>query len=289
MMHRIKPEALKDPVIYSNGAWLRQSEATVPFMDSGFWYGDGLFETFLVENGHIFRPRKHLERMHAGMGVLQIGFPMSDDEVIALMEESIKRNQLNTALLRLMCTRGTVRGAPYDYKGDANLYLGLRYVDVQPSLPVKVAFLPEKDYPIGRMVPALKSMTYLPNILAIRDAHNQGCFEPVFVNRDGLVTECAIRNVFFIRGNTLRTPDVSLGILPGVTRDLVMELGNGMGLDIDTVPIHIDQVNDMDEGFISSTGIGIYSATWDGAPPSDYPITTKLQEAVERQVRIETS
>ncbi len=282
------PLAPENPIIYCHGAWVRQSEATVPFMDSGFWYGDGLFETLLVANSRIFRPRKHLERMHAGMRVLKIDFPVPDDEVVRLMEETVERNGLGETLLRLMCTRGTLSGAPWKFTGPANLFIGFRYTGTPPPSPAKVKFVAEEDYPIARMVPALKSMTYLGNMLAIRDVVAEGGYEPVFVNRDGVVTECAVRNVFFIKGKTLHTPDISLGILPGVTRDLILELAADMGLAVDMAPIPATDVNKMDEAFISSTGIGILPVTWEGFHPTDYPFTNRLKAAVEQQVQQET-
>ncbi len=278
----------QDPIVYANGEWVRQSEATVPFMDSGFWYGDGLFETLRVANGKLFRPHKHLARMHKGMKVLHIDFPVPDEEVVALMEELIKRNGQPETLLRLMCTRGTLEGAPWQHPGPSNLFIGFRFPNAEPTFPVKVIFLKEEDYPIGRMVPAIKSMIYLGNMLAIGDAVARGAYEPVFVNRDGLVTECAIRNIFFVQGTTLRTADVSSGILPGVTRDLILELAGGLGLEVDMSPIRADEVNRMDEAFISGTGIGVCPCTWDGFHPSDYAITYRLREAAEAQVQKET-
>ncbi|UCH61597.1 MAG: aminotransferase class IV [Fidelibacterota bacterium] len=283
-----RPTALQDPIVYINGEWVRLNEATVPFMDSGFWYGDGLFETLRAANGTIFRPYKHLARMREGMKVLKIDFPLPDNQVVALMEEAVELNNLRDTLLRLMCTRGTLENVPWKHQGPSNLYIGFRFADAELTLPVKVVYIKEDNYPIGRMVPALKSMTYLGNMLAIGDAVAQGAYEPVFVNRDGLVTECAIRNIFFVQGSTLRTADVSLGILPGVTRDLILELANDLGLEVDISPVRADEVNRMDEAFISSTGIGVCPCTWDGFHDSDYAITYRLREAVETLVQRET-
>jgi branched-subunit amino acid aminotransferase/4-amino-4-deoxychorismate lyase len=258
-------------------------------MDSGFWYGDGLFETLRVSNGKIFRPHKHLARMREGMTILRIDFPVTDDKVVELMQEMIVRNDLSYSLLRLMCTRGTLTGAPWNHHGPTNLYIGIRYAQPEPPFPVKIKFVKEEEYPLGRMVPAIKSMTYLPNMLATRDAVADGAFEPVFVNRDGLVTECATRNIFFVKDHTLHTPDTALGILPGVTRDLIMELSNEMGLKLDLSPISFNQVNAMDEAFISGTGIGAYPVTWEDYPPSNYVVTQRLRERIEAQVQLETT
>lgn len=283
-----RPHRPKDPIVYANGEWVRQSQATVPFMDSGFWYGDGLFETLRVANGAIFRPYKHLARMREGMQTLRIDFPVPDEQVVALMEELVRRNGLEDTLLRLMCTRGTLEGAPWKHTGPSNLYIGFRFPDAEPTIPVKVIFIKEQHYPIARIVPAIKSMTYLGNMLAIGDVVARGGYEPVFVNRDGLVTECAIRNVFFVRGGTLRTPDISLGILPGVTRDLILELAGHLGLEVDMSPVPADEVNSMDEAFISGTGIGVCPCTWDGFHSSEYAVTHRLREAVEARVQKET-
>lgn len=287
MMSDRTPLNPDDPIVYSCGSWMPQSEATVPFMDSGFWYGDGLFETLLVSTGKLFRPHKHLDRMREGMATLEIEFPVSEVELIGLMEEMVRRNQLTESTLRLMLTRGTLPGAPFTFSGPANLFIGLRYTQPEPPFPVKVIFASESDYPIARRSPAIKSMTYLWNMLAIRDANRQDAFEPVFINGEGVITECAVRNIFFIDGDILRTPDLSLGILPGVTRDLVLELAPALGLSINTAPITREAANDMDEAFIASTGIGIYPVTWEGYGPRDYPRASAIRDAVERQVRIE--
>ncbi len=287
-MSQQRSHEIRDPIVYANGEWVRQSEATVPFMDSGFWYGDGLFETLRVANGSIFRPHKHLARMREGMKVLKIDFPVPDNQVVTLMEEAVRLNNLQDTLLRLMCTRGTLESAPWEHPGPSNLYIGFRFADAELALPVNVIFVKEEHYPIARVVPSIKSMTYLGNMLAIGDAVARGAYEPVFMNRDGLVTECAIRNIFFVQGTTLRTPDVSLGILPGVTRDLVLEQTGGLGLEVDMSPIRAREVNRMDEAFICSTGIGVCPCTWDGYHDSDYAVTYRLREAVEATIQRET-
>ncbi|MCF6239440.1 MAG: aminotransferase class IV, partial [Candidatus Marinimicrobia bacterium] len=89
-------------------------------------------------------------------------------------------------------------------------------------------------------------------------------YEPVFVNRNGYVTECAIRNIFFVKDDELLTPAVELGVLPGVIRDTIMELARRRGLQVRESLILKDDVNTMDEAFISSTGVGVLPVTWEG-------------------------
>ena len=142
---------------------------------------------------------------------------------------------------------------------------------------VKVVFFNEADYPIIRFTPAIKSMNYIGNMLAKKDAEKLGAYEPVFVNHNSIITECAIRNIFFIKNQTLLTPSTELGILPGVMRDTIMELARNMKLEIIETKIHKDEIMEMDEAFISSSGIGLYSCKWDNWD-SDFTLTQQLKE-----------
>ena len=118
------------------------------------------------------------------------------------------------------------------------------------------------------------------NMLAKKDAEKDGAFEPVFYNKNGLVTECAIRNIFFIPGNLLLTPDTKLGVLPGVMRDTIISIANELHLTVKEKNIPIDSINEMDEAFISSTGIGLLPCSWNGWQ-SDFIITSKLKKRID--------
>jgi branched-subunit amino acid aminotransferase/4-amino-4-deoxychorismate lyase len=114
-------------------------------------------------------------------------------------------------------------------------------------------------------------------MLAKKDAEKAGAFEPVFYNRENIITECAIRNIFFIKGKTLITPGLDLGVLPGVMRDTIMEIAPQIGLSVIEDSIPFDSINEMDEAFISSTGIGLLPCYWVGWR-SAFSITTLLKE-----------
>jgi len=101
-------------------------------------------------------------------------------------------------------------------------------------------------------------------MLAKKDAEEAGAFEPVFVNRDGYITECAIRNIFFIKENILLTPSLELGVLPGVIRETIMELAKHRGMEVSEAYILKEDLREMDEAFISSSGIGVLPVCWEG-------------------------
>jgi len=262
---------------FVNGDWQPASKSTVSLYDAGFLLGDGLFETIRFQNGRLFQPEKHLKRLHSGLNIIQIKLDKSNTELISCLEEMVLRNDVRSGLLRLMITRGKIEGTPWNFTGIPNVYISIRPLTEEPKEPVKVVFYPEGKYPIIRFNPAIKSLNYIGNMLAKKNAEKEGAFEPVFFNRDGNVTECAIRNIFFIQDKTLLTPNIELGVLPGVMRDTIIDLAPDLDLLVSEENIPVDNINNMDEAFISSTGIGLLPCYWDGWN-SKFPITSILKE-----------
>lgn len=250
--------------IYANGTWVESEQAVVPFNDQGFLYGESLFETVRINQGRPFRLEKHLDRMRSGMHTIL----MDGDEQLAaipeILETYISKNELINALTRVIITRGASAGSPWKTVSKPSIYMTSRPINKPEPWPVKVVFLEEEKYPILRFHPAIKSGNYLGNMLAKKDAEAAGAFEPVFVNGDGFVTECAIRNIFFIKDGVLLTPSLELGVLPGVIRDTIMELAHKRQLDVQETLISQDEAQNMDEAFISSTGVGVLPVTWEG-------------------------
>jgi len=256
---------------YLNGRWVTPEEATIPFADKGFQLGESLFETIRVNNSRPFRVSKHMERLQSGLQSIQLDSQSLVDGIPTLVQEYIDRNKIGDALVKIIITRGVGR--------DPAIYISSRNIPDTESWPKKIIFLEEKNYPILRFHPAIKSGNYLGNMLAKRDAEEAGAFEPVFISEEGYVTECAIRNVFFIRNNTLVTPSIELGVLPGVVRDTIMELALKQGLQVEEAFIRAEHVNDMDEAFISSTGVGVLPVYWDGFQ-SKYEKSQQLMTAL---------
>ena len=262
---------------FVNGVWQPASISTVSLYDAGFLLGDGLFETIRFQNGRLFQPKKHLKRLHSGLNIIQIELDKSNTELISCLEEMVIRNDIRSGLLRLMITRGKIEGTPWNFTGIPNVYITIRPITEEPKKSVKVVFYAEEKYPIIRFNPAIKSLNYIGNMLAKKNAEKEGAFEPVFFNRDGYVTECAIRNIFFIQDKTLMTPGIDLGVLPGVMRETIMEIALELDLIVSEKIIPFNSINDMDEAFISSTGIGLLPCYWDGWN-SEFLITSLLKE-----------
>jgi branched-chain amino acid aminotransferase len=120
-------------------------------------------------------------------------------------------------------------------------------------------------------------------MLAKKTAEEQDAYEPVFVNADSIITECAIRNIFFIKDNMLLTPHTNLGVLPGVMRDTIMVIAQSLKLEVSESHIVYSEINTMDEAFISSTGIGLLPCVWNGWT-SNHTITLKLMSKLQELI-----
>ena len=267
-------------LIYTNGSWVAAADAVIPFHDQGFLYGDSLFETIRVNRGLPFRIQKHMERMHSGMLTIRLPGTELLARIPTLVDEFVTRNQIENALIRVMITRGVSQQFQHSQPAGPALYITSRPINPLPEWPVKVIFLEERNYPLLRFYPAIKSGNYLGNMLAKKDAEAAGAFEPVFVNREGYITECAIRNIFFIKDGILLTPSVELGVLPGVIRDTIMDLARTRGLEVQEALIPRAEADGMDEAFISSTGVGVLPVNWDGFR-SDHVLSRVLQQDLQ--------
>ena len=268
-------------IYYINGEFVSSKNAKISFSDAGFLYGDGLFETFRFQNNKLFHPEKHLKRLNSALEIMDQKYNKSNDEIIELLKSMIKLNSINDGLLRLMITKGSIEGfsSIWEYDGPPNTYISISPLIKAPKTPVKIVFFDEKDYPLIRFNPAIKSMNYIGNMKAKKDANNSNAFEPVFYNKNRIITECAIRNIFFIKSNIIYTPSLDLGVLPGVMRDTVFNIILSEKFKINESHISFDEINDFDEAFITSSGIGILECYWMGWK-SDYQITKKIKKTL---------
>ena len=262
---------------YINGTWVKSSKAKISFNDRGFLYGDGLFETLRFDNKKIFSYKKHLQRLYKSLKVIDLNIGKTSAQLFNLLKEVISNNNLNSGILRLMVTRGETNS------DNPSIFISIKPFYKIPQKPVKVVYLDEKKFPIIRFNPAIKSMNYLGNMLAKKATEKLNAFEPIFFNGDNLITECAIRNIFYIRGEELFTPSINLGILPGVMRDTIINIAKDLNIIVHETNILYSEVNKMDEAFISSTGIGLLECYWN-TWESNYLITKEIKKELFNRI-----
>ena len=268
---------------YINNKFIKYDKAHVPFSDGGFLYGDGLFETMRFDGENIFSINNHLDRLFQGLKMIDLEINYNQQAVAKLLYQVIEKNNLESGIIRLMITRGNTDKQLGPTNRSA-LFVSIKaFYEIPPS-PVKVIYLDETKFPIIRFSPAIKSMNYLGNMLAKKESSKRGAFEPVFYNKNKIITECAIRNIFYIQNNILFTPPTSLGILPGVMRNQIIKIANNIGIPVEEKEINYYDINDMDEAFISSTGIGMLECFWDNWN-SNYLLTKQIKKELFKRIK----
>ena len=268
---------------YINNQFIKSNEAIIPFSDAGFLYGDGLFETMRFNEENIFEVKTHINRLFKGLNVIDLKLKYNKTALIDLLYKVIRKNTLKSGIIRLMITRGNT-DTRVGKINIPSIYISIKPFYEIPQNPIKVIYLSEEKFPIIRFSPAIKSMNYLGNMLAKKESQKHNAFEPVFYNKDGIITECAIRNIFYIKKNILFTPSIDLGILPGVMRDTIIDIAKSLDMQVKETYIKYSKINTMEESFISSTGIGLLECFWDGWE-SEYSITKQIKKELFKRIK----
>lgn len=269
-----------------DGQLLRGESAVVSVFDRGFLYGDGVFEVLRTKRGVPFLFERHVERLLAGIATLGIQTPMRD-RVMNDVSVLLGARQGQETFLRIVVTRGQMRsGIASD--ADATpmcVVLGEDLVlptDAMRARGVSMATIrsstPSSDLPIR----SIKSLNYLEQILALRLAKARGADDALLVAANGNVSEGATSNFFVVAGDELLTPPLDSGVLPGVTRSLVIGLASTLTLRPREVEIPLESLAAARECFLTSSIRGAMRvASIDGRPLPDDGVTTRFSELLE--------
>lgn len=246
-------------VVYLNGRYVQAERAKVSAFDRGFSYGDGLFETIRAYAGWVFGLERHLARLKKGADQIGISFEGDVGEWRQVMGELLRRNRLQApdASLRLTVTRGPdVLGSllPPDAPPPPTLLLVAKPLDAGIAERQQVgigAVTVHWGSPFNPL--QIKSLDYLYNMLAMAQAHREGAQEALFVDRDGTIVEGTTSNVFSISKGMLTTPPESSGLLPGITREVVIELAKKEGLILREAPLPLQDLLAFEEAFLTGS------------------------------------
>ena len=273
---------MTDKIYIINGKEVAQSNATVSAEDYGLMRGYAVFETIRFDNRTARNLDGHIERLLKALKFIRIHSKIITTEKIkSEVKKIININSLQSGLIKIIITRGNMNTSNQSNLSP-NIYLKIKNMYSIPSGPVRVVFYDESRYPILRFNPAIKSINYLGNMMAIEDAQKDGAFEVVFYNNQK-ITECSMRNIFFIKDNNLITPALELGILSGTIRSKIANLASKVDLKYLEEDVLLDNINQMDEAFICSSVIGILPCYWNNWK-SDYKITKDIQFLLEESL-----
>ena len=278
----------KSPAVPSkvslNGAILDASEATVPVFDRGFLFGDGIYEVIARINGRFFYEELHWDRLKDCLRKIDIALDVESlrAEVPALLEASGLEER--DCLLYIQVTRGVAPRQHSFPKGISPTVLMYAWAKTLPRIPEAPAHtLTREDFRWSRC--DIKTTSLLGNVMANETAMQNDCYETLFV-RNGVITEASHCNVFFVVGDTVYTYPADRYILNGITRLVVLELCEQLGITVIEQGIPAAEIPQTHEAFLTGTSTQITAidridAHRYGAAPG--PVTRRLQEAFARR------
>jgi branched-chain amino acid aminotransferase len=244
--------------IWLDGELVDQSEAKISVFDHGVLYGDGVFEGIRIYNGRVFRLEEHIRRLFDSARAIVLDIPWTFEEVIRATVETVAANGLKDGYIRLVVTRG-VGG------------LGLNpYLCPKASMFIiasTIQLYPQEHYDNGlalitcatrrpapaALMPQVKSLNYLNNIMAKVEAIQANALEAIMLNEQGYVAECTGDNIFVLKNGVIYTPRISDGALDGITRSVILELGKKLGVEIREQAMTRYDIYIADECFLTGT------------------------------------
>lgn len=245
--------------VYVNGKIAPADQAVVPVYDHGFVYGEGVYETLRTYNRVPFLYDRHLRRLRQSAERLMLDVPFDNATLLQWMDQTVAAaGELDEAYIRVLLTRGV---------GDLN------YDPKSTPTPTTVIIVKPLEEPAARVFndgirislvdmlrnhprsvnPIIKSNNLLNNALAMQAAYRAGAEEALMCNYRGELTECSQANVFMVRGGAALTPKSAAGLLEGVTRAFIFELGTELGIDVREEVLLPKDLETADEMFITST------------------------------------
>jgi branched-chain amino acid aminotransferase len=244
--------------IWIDGKYFDRDTAMVSVFDHGLLYGDGVFEGIRAYNGRIFRLDAHMDRLYASAKGICLDIPMSKPDLGEVVSAAYAKSGMRDAYLRLVVTRGV---------GDLGLDPRKCSTPTIICIVDTIRLWPADRYERGlvcltaatpishreSLSPRIKSLNYLSHILAKIEGIAANVDEVIMLDSTGYVAEASGMNLFAVSDHTLKTPPPYTGILRGVTRDAIIELGRDAGFAVEELPLNRYDLYTADEVFLSGT------------------------------------
>lgn len=247
-------------IIYVNGRFCNKEEACISPLNRGLMYGDGIFETFRGYGGKVFAINKHFARLQSAASFLKINIDFTAKELNDLISKLMLKNSLidKDSRIRLTLTRGKgANGLLPDLSAKSEIIitaeeisLGVREVQEKGLEIVLVETI--KIDPRSPLA-SHKTLNYIPGIMALGEVREKGGDEGIYLNYDGNVVEGVTSNIFIVKESSLKTPPLSSGLLPGITRDTVIKCAGICNITVEEIDITKEDLLNADEIFITSS------------------------------------
>lgn len=244
-------------IVYLNGQFMPAEKAKISVFDHGFLYGDGLFETMRAYNSRIFLLEQHLDRLFSSSLELGLSLPFSIAEITNALNQIVLFNGSNL-YIRLTVSRG-----PGPVGIDPGLCLKptvvitskeIKYNDKLYEEGAAAIFVKTLRNLSGAVMPEIKSLNFLNNILAKREVIQAGADEGFMLNYLGQVAEGTVSNIFLVRDGVIFTPATDTGLLAGITRAKVIDIAQEMGFAVREQILTRTDFDAPDEVFYTNSG-----------------------------------
>jgi branched-chain amino acid aminotransferase len=260
--------------VYIDGEFVPESQAKISVFDHGFLYGDGIFEGIRAYNGKVFKLKEHIDRLYDCAKVIDLKIPITKEEFMEVILETLRKNKLRDAYIRPIVTRGVgdLGLDPRKCKKPSIIVItkewGKLYGDLYEK-GLKAITVTVRRNAIDSLPPNLKSMNYLNNIFAKIEANAKGGDEAIFLDHNGYVSEGSGDNVFIVKNGEVITPP-TLNNLRGITRAVAIELIAKLGLPFQEANLGLYDLYSADEIFVTGTAAEIAPITYiDGREIND--------------------
>jgi branched-chain amino acid aminotransferase len=244
--------------VFINGELYDKGDAKISVFDHGLLYGDGVFEGIRSYAGKVFRITEHLDRLWKSAKAICLEIPITKQDMVKAIEDTLGVNDIEDGYIRVIVTRGSgTLGLDPTHCSNPQVIVITDYISLYPrefyenGLEI-ITVSTVRNHPAA-LSPRIKSLNYLNNILAKIEGLQAGCVEALMLNHKGEVAECTGDNIFLVRDGRLLTPPMEAGILGGITRDVVIELATGAGIEVREVPLTKHDVYIADECFLCGT------------------------------------
>lgn len=275
-------------IILWNNQLINEEEINISKEDRGYQFGDGIYEVIRVYDGFMYTAKEHIDRLYESADKIRLIIPHTKDVFHKMMYDLIEANEVVTGQVYVQVTRG-VSARQHQF----------------PSPTVEcviTAYTKEVARPVTQMANGvsaktvedvrwlrcdIKSLNLLGNVLAKQEAHDEGCFEAV-LHRGDVITEGSSSNMYGIRGGVLYTHPATNYILNGITRRVILECCEEIGLPVVEEAMSLTNLYDHEEFFMSSTTAEILPIIMINRKPIGTGLpgswTTKLQAAFETKI-----
>lgn len=282
-----------EPLVYIDGEFYPKSQAKISVFDHGLLYGDGVFEGIRAYNGYVFKLKEHIDRLFQSAHALMLQIPLTKEQTIEAVLETLRKNKMKDAYIRLVVTRGVgdlgldPRKCP---KATVIVMTGVIVLHGDEAKLQGVTTLVSwvRRHPVDATSHEIKSLNYLNSVMAKIEANLAGADEAVCLDKNGFVAEGVGENIFIVKNGKIITPPTCSGALAGITSQVVRKLASKLGYEFQEANITPFQLLNADEAFFSGTAAEIVPirevnkrTIGDGKPG---PVTKKLLAEFQKTV-----